>query len=226
MEITPTRARWISKFAWAGAVVATVVGQLHALARARAHPGDLSESPLFAAWAEPAMRALRPLLEWGDPWTVYVTYGKVWAPVAAAFTAAAYLVYRRRRPSGVERRLWLVTLGAYVVMTVSVIGDYFTPWWMDVAFVLGVASMLVIGLVGIWFGVVLLRHGFRPRVTAVLVVCFLPLVVAITAVTSLGSGLLPLAWGWAIAAHVAARAEQASADDGSGVRATPAPARP
>ncbi len=200
MEITATTARRISRTAWVMAAVGTVVGQVHALARAQAHPDDYVDAPLAAAWGVPATQALRPLLDWSDPWTVYVTYGKIWFPVCLAFTAAAYLVYRRRRPAGAERRLWQVALVAYVVMTVSVFGDYFTPW-MDQMFILGVAAMLVIGLGGIPLGIVMLRRGFRPRITPVLLMAFIPFLFAITTVTSLGSGLLPLMWGWAIAAH-------------------------
>jgi hypothetical protein len=203
MEVTTAAARRISRAAWVMAVVGTVIGQVHALARAQAHPEDYAEAPLARAWGEPAGRALRPLLDWSDPWTVYVTYGKVWFPVCLAFTAAAHLVYRRRRPGGVEKRLWQVLLAGYAAMTLSVVGDYFTPW-MEQMFVLGIGAMLVIGLGGAALGAVLLRRGFRPRVTAVLLVGFLPLVVAITTVTSLGSALLPVIWGWAAAAHVAA----------------------
>lgn len=200
MEITATAARRISRTAWVMAAVGTVVGQVHALARAQAHPDDFVDAPLAAAWGVPATRALRPLLDWSDPWTVYVTYGKVWFPVCLAFTAAAYLVYRRRRPLGAERRLWQLALLAYALMAVSVFGDYFTPW-MDQMFILGVAAMLLIGLGGIPLGIVLLRHGFRPRVTPILLVAFIPFMFAVTMVTSLGSALLPLMWGWAIAAH-------------------------
>lgn len=196
-----TTARWISITAWAMAVVATVGGQLHAVARALAHPDDWAEGPLARAWGEPTSEALRPLFDWSDPQTVYITYGKLWTPVCVAFTLAAVLVYRRRRPRGVERRLWQVTLVGYVLMTVSVIGDYFTPQWMDVMFAVGLLAMLVIGISGIVFGIVLLRNGFRPRWTALLVMSFLPGVFVITEVTSLGSALLPLVWGWAIAAH-------------------------
>ena len=154
------------------------------------------------AWGEPATRALQPLLNWSDPWTVYVTYGKIWTPVCLAFVAAAYLCYRRRQPHGAERRLWQVALTAYGVMTLSVVGDYFTPW-MDQMFILGVVAMLVIGFGGIALGIMLLRNGFRPRVTPVLLIIFLPFLFAITEVTSLGSSLLPLMWGWAIAAQAA-----------------------
>lgn len=202
-------ARWMSRVAIITATVATVAGQLHALARGHAHPGDFAESPLFRAWATPATVALRPLLDWSDPWTVYVTYGKVWAPAALVFTAAAYLVYRSRGPRGAERWLWQVQLGGYAVMTVSVIGDYFTPW-MDQLFVVGIVAMVVIGVGGIPLGIVMLRNGFRPRITPVLLMLFFPLLFAITTVTSLGSALLPLIWGWALAAQATATSADAS----------------
>ena len=200
MEIKSSTARRISRFAWVMAAVGTVVGQVHALARAQAHPSDFEESPLARAWGEPATRALRPLLDWSDPWTVYVTYGKIWLPVCLAFTAAAYLVYRQRRPEGAERRLWQTTLAAYAVMSLSVLGDYFSPW-MDQMFILGIAAMLVIGFGGIALGILMLRNGFRPRTTPILLMVFIPFMFAITSLTSLGSALLPLMWGWAIAAH-------------------------
>ena len=117
-----------------------------------------------------------------------------------AFTAAAYLVYRRRTPRGAERRLWQIMLAAYAVMTLSVFGDYFTPW-MDQMFILGVVAMLVIGIGGIALGIMMLRNGFRPRATPILLMSFIPFMFAITSVTSLGSALLPLMWGWAIAAQ-------------------------
>jgi hypothetical protein len=203
MEITSSTARRISQAAWVMAAVGTVVGQVHALARAQAHPNDFAESPLARAWGESATQALRPLLDWSDPWTVYITYGKIWLPVCLAFTAAAYLVYRRRSPIGVERRLWQIALAAYAAMTMSVFGDYFTPW-INQMFILGVAAMLVIGLGGIPLGIVMLRNGFRPRITPILLMVFIPFTFAITELTSLGSALLPLMWGWAIAAHTAA----------------------
>ncbi|MBD8060711.1 hypothetical protein [Oceanitalea stevensii] len=212
MDISPTTAQRINRAAWTMAVLGTVVGQLHALARFQVHPDDLAASPLARAWAEPATRTLRPLLDWADGWTVYLTYGKVWAPVCVALTAAAYLVYRRRRPGGAERRLWLVTLAAYVTMTLSVVGEYFTPW-TDQMFVVGMAAALVIAGSGIALGVLLLRRGFRPRTTAALLVLFLPLMVVISSVTSLGNALLPLVWGWALASRAAVRAERGARPD-------------
>jgi hypothetical protein len=211
MEITSSTARRISQAAWVMAAVGTVVGQVHALARAQAHPNDFAESPLARAWGEPATQAFRPLLDWSDPWTVYITYGKIWLPVCLAFTAAAYLVYQRRSPVGAERRLWQVALAGYAAMTVSVFGDYFTPW-INQMFILGVAAMLIIGLGGIPLGIVMLRNGFRPRITSILLMVFIPFMFAITELTSLGSALLPLMWGWALAAHTAAARSEAPAN--------------
>ena len=179
MVITASAARRISTTAWVMAALGTVVGQVHALARAQAHPHDFEESPLARAWGEPATRALRPLLNWSDANTVYLTYGKIWIPVTAAFTAAAYLVYARRRPTGAERWLWGVALVGYVLMTLSVMGDYLTPW-MDQMFVLTIGAMLLIGFGGIPLGIVMLRNDFRPRVTPVLLTIFIPFLFAVT----------------------------------------------
>jgi hypothetical protein len=200
MKITQPTAQRITRFACIMAAVGTVGGQVHALARAQSHPHDFEEAPLAAAWGEPATRLLRPLLDWSDPWTVYITYGKIWTPVCVAFLAAAYLVYQHRNPQRAERRLWQTALVAYGVMTLSVFGDYFTPW-MDQMFILGIGAFLVIGLAGIPLGIVMLRNGFRPRITPILLISFIPLMFAVTTVTSLGSALLPLMWGWAIAAQ-------------------------
>ena len=211
MDIAPSTARVISTFAWVMAAAGTVVGQVHALARAQAHPDDFIDAPLARAWGEPAIRMLKPLLDWSDPWTVYVTYGKIWIPVCLAFTAAAYLVYRRREPRGLERRLWQIQLGGYATMTLSVAGDYLTPW-MDQMFLVGIAAMLVIGSGGIVLGIVMLRNRFRPRTTPVLLMIFFPFLLAVTSVTSLGSALLPLMWGWAIAAHTVRNSSRTPAD--------------
>ncbi len=200
MEITPTTARVISRLAWVMAAVGTVVGQVHALARAQAHPGDFEESPLARAWGEPATRALRPLLDWSDPWTVYVTLRQDLASRVPRLHRGGLPRLPPAQPAGAERRLWQIMLAAYAVMTLSVFGDYFTPW-MDQMFIVGIAAMLVIGFGGIALGIVMLRNGFRPRATPILLMIFIPFMFAITSVTSLGSALLPLMWGWAIAAQ-------------------------
>lgn len=203
MKISTTNARRLSVFTWGMAVFATIAGQLHALARINSHPGDLEEG--FAdVWAVPAMDALRPLLDWGDPYFVYWTYGKIWLPIFLTMTVASWVVYRRRRPVGAERLAWRIQLAAYAVATISVAGDYYTPW-TEVFFAIGLVPMLVIGLVGVWLGILMLRHGFRPRLTPWALILFIPGFVVITTVTSMGSVILPSLWAWAYALHVSAR---------------------
>ena len=204
-EITKTAARRISIAAWVMAAFGTVAGELHALSRINSHPEDL-EYPLTRAWAVPAMDALRPLLDWSDPKFVYWTYGKIWLPICLAFAAAAYLVYRRRRPQGAEKWAWRVELAAYALLTVSVTGDYYTPW-TEQFFVVGLVALAAVAFGGPVLGLMLLRNGFRPRSTAWLLILFLPFFMAITEVTSMGNALLPLMWGWALAAHRVVRAE-------------------
>jgi hypothetical protein len=198
--VSPATARRVVIAAWAMAAFGTVAGELHALSRFNSHPGDLADGGLGAAWAVPAIDALRPLLDWSDPLYVYWTYGKIWLPICLAFTAAAFLAYRHRAPRGAERWAWRVQLAAYALLTLSVTGDYYTPW-TEQFFLVGLPALALIGFGGVWLGILLLRRGFRPRATAWLLIAFLPLFFAITEVTSMGNALLPLMWGWALAAH-------------------------
>ena len=209
MNLNQTHERRIATFALAMATFGTVAGQLHALARHATEDGkeDL-ELALTAVWAVPAAHWFRPLLSWSDPDTVYRTYGKLWLPVFVAFTLAAYVAYRRRRPVRVEKWVWRIALAAYALATVSVVAEYYTPY-LDESFVfLSLPALLLTALSSTVLGGILLARGYRPRTSAVLLVAFIPSVVAITQVTSMGSAVLPLAWGWALAARRSTAAEE------------------
>lgn len=217
MQASPTTQRRIVAFGWAMAAFGTVFGQLHALSRIASHPEDL-EYPLTRAWAVPAMDLFRPLLDWGDPIFVYWTFGKMWFPVFVALTLTAFLVHQSRRPAGFEKLAWRVMLTGLLIATVSVFGDYYTPW-TDEFFVVGLPGLLLTGLGSTALGITLLRKGFRPRLTGWLLVAFVPLFFAITEVTSMGNVILPLAWAWALAAH---HTQRASADEAAAAPATSA----
>jgi hypothetical protein len=143
---------------------------------------------------------LRPLLDWSDPMTVYVSCGRVWLPVFLAGLVCAVMVCHRRRPRGLERVAWWATLMAFTLITVSVVGDYFTPW-MDQVFMIGVAAMMFFLASGTLLGVMLIKNWFRPRITAVIMVVQLPLLLLITSITSLGNTFIPFLWAIVIAAH-------------------------
>jgi hypothetical protein len=186
--------------AWTAAWVGLVLAPIHALSRFATADGagDL-ESSVVRAWAEPAARLLRPLLSWSDVDTVYKTYGKLWLPLLLVATICAFVVRRGRRPRGVERWGWRITLAGYVIATLSLIGDYYTPW-MDQSFLfVGIPAILTSVLGSTVLGIALLRRGFRPRVTAWLLAVWLPLFFGLSSVIAMGAALLPMLWAWGIA---------------------------
>ena len=199
------RDRTIGRLAWAAAWVGVVAGQLHALARFRTEDGrsDL-DLPLVRAWAEPAGDLLSPLLTWGTADLVYVTYGKVWLPIFVAFTACAFVVHRRRQPTGKERWVWRVTLFAYVGACVSVAAEYWLQWGsetsdlLDAVFLATIPLVLLTVLSSTVLGITLLAKRVRPRTPAVLLVLVLPGFVVIPMATSLGNVVLPIAFAFGL----------------------------
>ncbi len=210
--------RQIGRFAWVMAWVGLVVGQLHALARFAIpeHAEDL-DYPLTSAWAVPAMDALRPLLDWGDPDLVYVTFGKIWLPVFVAFTLCAVVVYRRRSPRGFTTWAWRAAIAVYAAACVGVFLDYWTQWTGDynVLFLVGTwVTFPALGLMLITttvLGVTLLVTRFRPVLPAVLLALMIPLAIGIVQFTSLGSAALPVMFAFGILGRRIARAEARTA---------------
>lgn len=211
--MNPTTEQLVSRLALPTAVFATVVGQLHALARHATDDGaeDL-EYPLTRAWAVPAAKALRPLLDWADADTVYVTYGKIWFPVFAIFTAAAFVVYRHRRPRGFEKWAFRVALAGYVLATGGVLATYYTPFLDEAFLFLDLPGLALSAFGGTALGIAFLKNRFRPVITSLLLIGFIPLFFAITEVTSMGSAILPLSFGWAFAVRRTAAPEPATPD--------------
>lgn len=198
----------VGRLAWISALVAVPLAVLHALARHRTEDGSSDlELATTRFWAEPAGDLLSPLLSWGDPDLVYVTYGKLWLPVFVLFTAAALVAYRHRRPRGFEKGAWRVVLFAYAGACLSVLGEYWTQWTgetnglLDVVFLISIPFVLVTMLGSTVLGVTLLVKGYRPRTAAALVACAVPGLVVLPQFLSLGSIVLPLAFGWAVAAR-------------------------
>ena len=206
------RDRRIGRLAWVMAWVGLVVGQFHAMARHNTVDGkeDL-QMWTTRVWSDPAREFFRPLLDWSNPDAVYLTYGKIWFPVFAAFTACAFVLYRRRRPTGFEKFAWRFALVGYVWATVAVLVSYWTQWThttavLDLAFLfLDIPGLLLTVLGSTILGITLLRRGFRPRVTAWLLALTLPLTVVIEMFTSMGSGALPVMFAFGIAGHRLAR---------------------
>jgi hypothetical protein len=197
---TSGTVRAVARAAFVAAGTGTVLAPVHALSRYATADGveDL-ESPLVRTWAEPAADLLSPLLTWSDADTVYVSYGKVWLPVLLAVTTCAVLVRRRREPVGVERWAWPVALTGYAVAGAGLLGTYWTPWLDESFLFLGVPGLLLSLVGSTLLGLALLYRRFRPSATAWLLTLWLPAALALSTVLSLGAGLLPMVWAWALA---------------------------
>ena len=106
-----------------------VIGQLHALARHRTEDGK-SDLDLAATsfWAEPAGRALDPLLSWAGPDTVYLAYGKWWIFALGVVAVVGYMVMRLRAPYGVELWGWRIMLVGYALLALGAGAFYWGQW--------------------------------------------------------------------------------------------------
>lgn len=219
--------RRAGRFAWAMAWFGLVMGQLHALARHNTADGkeDL-QLPLTAWWSDPARKALKPLLDWADPDTVYLTYGKIWLPIFLAFALCALVVYRRRQPAGFEKWVWRVVLFGYALGVVSVAADYWTQWTsynaiFELAFVaLTIPAFAIIMIGSNVLGITLLVKGFRPVLPAVLLALQIPLALGILQFTSMGNAALPVMFAFAVLGRRIALGEPVGASRRREVAAT------
>lgn len=194
-DTTIGRAAWVA--AWTGTLLAPV----HALARFATEDGraDL-ESGVVRAWAEPARERLLPILDWADPDTVYLTYGKLYFPILLVGTLCAFAVRRRRGETrGAETWGWRIALVGYVVLTAAAFGEYWTPYLNEAFAVLGIPGLLISVIGSTTLGIALLRRRFQPRLSAWLLAGWLPLVILLSTVVALGAALLPMLFAWAIA---------------------------
>ncbi len=202
----------IGRLAWVMAWVGLVVGQFHAMARHNTVDGkeDL-QMWTTRVWSDPAREFFRPLLDWSNPDAVYLTYGKIWFPVFAAFTACAYVLYRRRRPVGFEKFAWRFAIGAYTWASVAVLVTYWTQWThttalLDLAFLfLDIPGVLLCWIGSTMLGITLIRRGFVPRVSAWLLALAIPISFVLELFTSMGSGALPEMFAFGIAGHQLSR---------------------
>ncbi len=206
MLSTVESQRTVGRLAWVAAWTGLVVGQVHALARHNTADGagDL-KLPLTRLWSDPARSALRPLLDWADPDTVYLTYGKIWLPVFVAFTLCAVVVRRRRRPTGFEKVAWRVAMSGYVLMSFGVFLDYYTQWtsYLPDAVAGPMFAITVLGLAGsqigsTLLGIALLRRGGVSRWAGWLLALTIPLAVGLLQVTSMGSAVLPIMFAFGL----------------------------
>lgn len=197
--------RLIRKIAWVPVGIAAVLAPLHALARFATTDGkeDL-DSGVVRSWAEPAARALQPLLDWADADTVYRTYGKGWPVLIAATIVSAVLVRNSRRPGRLERWGWRLTLPGLTLMVLGLFGFFWVG--QDIAYVAaGLPGFLLAVAGSLILGIALLRDGFRPWLVPALLLGWLPLDIVLSGVLSAGAGTVPMMAAWALAIRTVRR---------------------
>lgn len=207
---TRENRRRTGRLTWYAAWATLVLGQLHALSRFATEDGKADlELPATRFWAEPAAKALRPLLDWANPDAVYLTYGKIWFPVFTLLTVCALMLYRLRQPTGFEKWAWRVSITGYAAAALGVFISYWTQWssynaLFDYSLAFDIPGLLLSFFGSTALGISLLRRGFRPRSSAVLLTVALPGFFLITLVTSMGNSVLPVLFAVAIAGRRAA----------------------
>ncbi|TCC54431.1 hypothetical protein E0H73_38970 [Kribbella pittospori] len=195
----------VRRLAWPAVGIAVVLAPLHALARfATADGKEDLDSGVVRFWAEPAARALQPLLDWSDADTVYRAYGKAWPVLIAAAIVSAVLVRRSRRPGRLERWGWRLTLPGLTLMALGLFGFF----WLgrDAAYVVAGLPGFLLAIVGsVMLGIAFLRDGFRPWLVPALLLAWLPLDLALSGVLSAGAGTVPMMAAWALAVRTVRR---------------------
>jgi hypothetical protein len=184
------------------AAVSLVMAPLNALARMRTEDGRSDfDNPLAHWWADPAMHALDPLVDWGPPDTVYQTYGKFYLFAVLAALACA-LAVRSLRPAKLrfsERWGWRLTLTSYALMAVSMC---FTYWIanLDLVFLAVTMPAVLLSTIGeTMLGIGLVRSGFRPRLTGWTLALSFPLSNVLVMVSTQALGMWPMMLAWATA---------------------------
>ncbi len=204
-------------------VASLVLAPLNALARMLTESGrsDL-ESELAAWWAEPALRVLTPwLLDFADPDTVYLTYGKFYF-VALLGILACIVACRSLRPRPMrwtERWGWRLTITGYSVVALGQLAFY---WWQlgDGAFAVVLVGMLIGVPASVLLGIGLLRGGFRPRTAAWITLLDLPLSLLLVEVSTMALGMWPMMAAWGLIGWSLARGQQSRSLDDAPVAAT------
>jgi hypothetical protein len=197
----PEQVDRLSRVGIGMAVFGTVLAPIHALARYATEDGKADlELAGPSVWAEPARNAIEPLLDWGSADTVYLTYGKGFVFLMAFVTLAAFAVRERRGVlTGAEKWGWHITLPGFVLLTAAMLGEFWSPWLEESFAILAIPGLLISMIGCTVLGIGLLRRGFRPRTTAVLLTGFIPLVMILSELISLGAPLVALVWAFALA---------------------------
>jgi hypothetical protein len=203
------RHHHIGLYAVIAAVTAVLVAPLLAIAyfATAGGAGELAAGTV-QAWAVPARDLAGGLVTFASADRVYATYTQLLALAfpAVVLTAFAARALRPTPRTRSERIGWGIALTGYTMFGIGLLvvalgllgGDSSVPL-VDAAFMAAMVPGLLLSLIGSTIlGVVFLRSGYPPRLTAWLLALALPLwLVGSVVLGHNGIGLLPLFLAWA-----------------------------
>lgn len=152
------------------------------------------------AWSRPLENALGGVFTWASADTVYLTYGKVYV-LALVGILCGVVALRRVDTSSSRLSRWApcAALAAFGLMTLGVVGEYWTPWTDEVFLLVSVPSLLLVVLSSPLLGVWLLRRRLGSRVGGWMVALTLPGMVGLALLGGhLGFALLWSSVSWAL----------------------------
>ncbi len=172
--------RFIGRLAWVMSLVAIVFGQLRTLAWYR-DDRHLDRYPVVTYWIDLWDRAFHPLLAWASPETVYLTYGKIWAPTFLLLCGVALLGYRRHERSGLDLLTWRATLVTMASFVVTSFAEFYLQLltrlpepWTTVLARANMWSLMLTLLASTLLGLRWLRGNHKPRIAGWLLALSVP----------------------------------------------------
>lgn len=200
----------IGLYAIVAAAAGVLIAPLLAIAYfGTAHGIEQLDVATVAGWAVPARDLAGRLVTWADADRVYATYAQVMALMfpAVLLTAVAARTQRAHPRKRSERIGWWVALAGYglvsagtLTFAISVIPTDTSGPLDDVAYLAMMLPGMLLTLIGSTvLGIVFVRSGYQPRLTAWLLAFAFPLFLVGGFVLGHNSlGLLPLMIAWAV----------------------------
>jgi hypothetical protein len=203
------REGWLGRYAIGAAAAAVVVAPLLGLAWFATEDGSEALGTASVSWwADPARDALEPLLTWAGPDRVYATYVQLVALLwPAVVLSVRHAFVRRPARTRTERASWRVLLTGCLLLQAGlawvalylVDGDPNGSGIDLPFFALMIPGTLLSTGGSTVLGISLLRGGWEPRATAVLLATAFPFWFVVSIVLGHnGMGMLTMFLAWAV----------------------------